>query len=286
LTLLKKEEKGRIDEVVKANTPALNTEYKFLKSMAHISVWLNVVLQSLVNRTENVNEDKEELLRIKSHLHVLRKWNNTLQESEHSVIDSLIHLIEQVLVTSSLNEITLLRKKYLTEMFDANKRYAQRATELQLNGMHHIMSSWFKEYRLNLEATRVLIVCAHGPKRNLIEIQYFLDLYAKHGFPNAEKAKGLVIPVTMLDEQIRKVKQKQLITFLRTYILNSDIGKDMLDDDMAMTKDVLGPYAPAVLERQACPFHNASKALKNLSHFAVKKEITAVDDSSLGFTKK
>jgi hypothetical protein len=283
LTLLKKTEKGDIEKVVHSSTPALEHEYKFLKSMAHISVWLNVVLQAF--KEEHSDKNKDELLRIKYHLSVLKRLNTTLLEKEEEIIHSLNLLIEQVLITSSVREIAHLRKKYFAELLDANKRYAQRATELQLNGMHCLMDSWLKAYTLNLEATRVLIVCAHGPKRNLIEAQYFLNLYNQHGIAHGEKARGYVIPVPMLDEQIARVKQEQLIAFLRKYILNSDIGKDMLDDDKAMTKDVLGPYAPSILKKQTCPFHGA-QMLKKLSYFAVKKKITTEEENTSILTKK
>ena len=35
-----------MDQVTQEDTPALCEEYKFFKSMAHLSVWLNIVLKS------------------------------------------------------------------------------------------------------------------------------------------------------------------------------------------------------------------------------------------------
>lgn len=276
LSLLEKADDGRVKQIAEEATPALKVEYKFYKSLSHITVWLNIILNSILNNKQHTHSSQEELERIKSYLSSLKQSSNQCSNEEHGIICSLIMFIEQVIATFSMHHIAQMQKKYTAEIFHANERYAQRATELQLNGIHDIMNSWLNAYSLNLDATRILVVCAHGPKRNLIEIQYFINLFARYGLSDAEKVKEYVLPVTMLDEQISKVTQQQLVDFLRKFEVNRCVGEHMLGDAGAMTKDVLGKYAQRVLTKQTCPFHNPN-SLSRFSHFAPKKKVVTED---------
>lgn len=254
--------------------------------MAHISVWLNVILQAIINTGTTEKKPLSELARIKIHLLSLGEWNRFLDKNEKDVINFLVELIDKIGLSSSIEHISQVQQDYLVRIADVNTSYAQKATELQLNGMHHLVQAWRNIYQLNWDTTRVLIVCAHGPKRNLIEKQYFLDLYAEHGFPINKEINKYVLPVTMLDEQIATVTQKHLIDFLRKFQVNGSIAESMLGNFMAMTEDVLAPHAEPVLKKQKCPFYTYSAAIKKLSHFATKKDVAATEPPTINYTKK
>lgn len=285
LALLEKNADGLLTEISQATTPALEEPYNLVKSIAHLSVWINVLLQSIINKKEQTPIHQTDLVRIQAHLNLLKKCEIKLVKDEYEVINSLNQLIDCVLSATSIDVIKSLQKQYLIRMAEINSEYSKRATELQLNGMHHIMSTWFERHKLDLGTTRVLIVCAHGPKRDLIEKQYFLNLYTKHGVLEAEELKGYIIPVTMLDEQIADVSQQQLLDFLKKYQMNSLIGEAMLGDPMAMTRDVLAPFAAPVLQKQGCPLHMLD-SLKKLSLFAPSKETSSLERTSNSLTKK
>ncbi len=285
LALLEKKPDEALVERELVDTPALQTEYNLIKSMAHLSVWLNIILDSIIAKAKQTKQHQTGLLSIRAHLELLKKSDDTLIKNEYKVIDSLIAVIDKIMV-SSIEEVKKIQKFYLAQISIINMSYSQKATELQLNGMSQVISSWIEKHKLNLKDTRVLIVCAHGPKQDLIETQYFLHLYKQAGMANAEQL-GYVLPVTMLAEQIATLSQEHLINFLRKHQMNSLIGERMLDDPNAMNSDVLGKFAPPVLEKQKCPFHQISSYLK-FSLFAPKKEqseISAEDSLSCAKNK-
>lgn len=126
--------------------------------------------------------------------------------------------------------------------------------------------------KIELDTTRVLITTAHGPREDLIEKQYFLDIYAQGGIINAEKGTNHIICVEMLPEQIATVSQDALIAFLKKHQMNNkSIAINMLDDDQAMNKDILGKYAPEVLKK-LCPFN--AKPKESLEQQSKENSIT------------
>jgi hypothetical protein len=155
---------------------------------------------------------------------------------------------------SSIGHIYCLQAQLVQDIKSINMNYLARATELQLKGIHQIVSRWMSSEEVVLVNSHVLIVTSHGPREGLIEKQYFLDLFSKQGIVDAEKESGHIICVEMLPEQIATVKQSSIINFLKKQQLNRQIGQNMLGDSNAMKKDVLSQYAPPVLE-QLCPLH-------------------------------
>ncbi|KTD46441.1 hypothetical protein [Legionella quateirensis] len=162
--------------------------------------------------------------------------------------------ISKVSNAKSIVQIKSIQVQFLQEMKSINETYASTATRLQLNGLHQTIAQWMSKFNLYLDSSRVLIVSSHGPREDLIEKQYFLDLYAQHGIEDAEKGSSHVICVEMLPEQIATVSKESLIDFLRKHQLNMMIGHNMLGDPQAMNKDVLGQYAPEVI-KNLCPYH-------------------------------
>ncbi|RUR09873.1 hypothetical protein [Legionella sp. km772] len=256
LSLFEKKFDGSLVELVNAVTPALQTAYNVVKSIAHLSVWLTIILDSIVAKNEKDNKHLTELLSIKAHLALLTKCDDKLIGSELLALSQMNELIDKIIDVRSIKEIQKIQKQFLLTMSTANVRYSQRATELQLTGLEEILTTWLTAYKLNLKNSRVLVVCAHGPKQDLVETQYFNHLYKRFGLFDAEQL-GYIIPVPMLTEQLANIDHEHLLNFLRRHQMNAQIGRQMLDDPTAMNRDVLGQYAPAVLKKQ-CPIQQIS----------------------------
>ncbi|KGP63453.1 hypothetical protein EP47_09600 [Legionella norrlandica] len=253
LSLWQKNKDGAFSESDDQKTPALGDSYNLIKSISHCSVWLTMIFQSMIERRARNSRHIIDLLKLKSCLHDLRCLDEKIRP-ELPVIHKIMTYLAQAQVITNLSQMKKLQSQYLQEMKIINEDYASRAAQLQLQGMHKILGGWKTNAGIQLEKTRVLIVCSHGPREELIEKQYFLDLYAKYGIPDAEKRSSHIICVEMLPEQIATVGKDSLIDFLRKHQINSLIGQDMLGDSQAMNKDVLGKYAPDVL-RSFCPYH-------------------------------
>lgn len=58
---------------------------------------------------------------------------------------------------------------------------------------------------------------------------------------------------------MNSLKSSDVINFLKTQELNSNIGKMMLGDSNAMYKDIFGKHASEKLKGE-CPFHKKKKS--------------------------
>lgn len=213
-----------------------------------------MIVQSIITDKTFEIHHEEDLQNIKNQLKALKQLNHNSIDHECAVIDRILMYISKVIHAKSLAQIKLIQVQYLQEMKSINETYAATATRLQLNGLHQTIVQWMSQLNIHLDSSRVLIVSSHGPREDLIEKQYFLDLYAQHGIQNAEKGSSHIICVEMLPEQIATVSKESLIDFLRKHQINMMIGQNMLGDPQAMNKDVLGRYAPEVIKK-LCPYH-------------------------------
>ncbi|MBA2655666.1 MAG: hypothetical protein H0U70_01620 [Tatlockia sp.] len=238
-----KNRSGNIIELESQKSPALKAKYKLIKSIAHLSVMLEGSLQSI--------HKNQELLKIKSLLTMLKNLDNNWLNNELNVINRMVQIIEKALDSTNEKNIQCLHAQFIKEIQPVNERYASLASDLQINGLHDIMSYWAERENIRLENSRVLIVCAKGPRKDLIEKQYFQWLYSEQGISNIEES-GYLICVEMLPEQMNTITTSSLLDVLRKHEINAEIGKNMLGDSDAMNKDVLGQYAPDVLKK-LCP---------------------------------
>ncbi|WP_058527938.1 hypothetical protein [Legionella erythra] len=177
-----------------------------------------------------------------------------VQSRRVNPIDLLLYFAARVLEIDETGEkISALLQSLLSSVQELNTRCASYATKIQLQGMHRILLNWVEKYSIQAKYTRSLIVTASGPREQLIERQYFEEMLAKQNLKNDEKGIRYIHTIEMLPQQIATVTDKELIGFLQRHELNSDIGKNMLNNPLGMDKDVLGEHAPGVLKGK-CPF--------------------------------
>jgi len=233
-----------------ADTPALQTEYKLCKSFPHISVMIYGVLGSICASGIINEHHRSDLLRIEVLLSQLNRLEEKCVDDHRAVIELLVSVVNQVKLSSGLNQIHHLLDNVIKKTSMINDNYAKKATQLQLQGMHDIVFPWVKH--LDLDKTRVLIAVAPGPKQNLIEGQYFHSLYKKQGI-ETEINRQHIIYVEMLAKQLSTIDSQCLIGVLKEKMLNRTIAGNMLGNPEAMNQDVLGRFAPRVLEG-LCPY--------------------------------
>ncbi|KTC71555.1 hypothetical protein Lbir_1707 [Legionella birminghamensis] len=236
-----------------AETEALKPTYNILKSLSHNSVILDCVLRSICTHQVRTSQDELDLLNLVELLTELCSKDPYYIKPHQGAIEQLILIADKARLSTCLREIGCLQARYAKEISPVNEGYLKQAAELQLTGMHQIISRW----NLAFNKTRVLIAVAEGPKEDLIEGQYFDALYKEKG----EDKPGLDY-VVMLPKQLGTITGACLIDNLRERLLNQSIAKNMLGCPKKMAKDVLGPYAPVVLERLLPSYSQSTKIIK------------------------
>jgi hypothetical protein len=99
-----------------------------------------------------------------------------------------------------------------------------------------------------LRTTYIIIVCSSGPRKGLIEKQYFEDLRKHHGLSSKRNtSSGGLITIEMPPKQQKEIRYSELIEILGVDIFNQDMGESVLKNREAMYQDILSPYAGPIL---------------------------------------
>jgi len=252
---------GQYKQLETAPSPAKEEPYILLKTLSHISVWLSITLQSMAAQKLWLAKTNPELNKIHTSLNTLKNLGNQQLKPHLPVMDYTLSVIQQAKTCQQATEIVQLQQDYLQQSKACNEHYSRLATRIQLQGLHKIVETWRTQRMLNLHRSRVMIVGPHGPRDQLIEKQYFHDMYVRAGIADGEHNNGHLVYVEMLPEQLQDIDIASLITsFLGRHQINKLIGKELLNDEQAMFNDVLGKYAPPVIKELAekkqggCPF--------------------------------
>lgn len=154
-----------------------------------------------------------------------------------------------------------MKTSFNIEIKSINETYGEEAAYVQLTGIHQITSRWILDYK----KTRVLISVAEGPKNELIEAQYFQELYRAHGI-HAENAQYLHY-VVMLPKQLSAVTSGCLIEYLKARILNQTIAQHMLGCPKKYESDILGHFAQKIIrelmQQDSKRYHSFFRAPKD-----------------------
>ena len=241
-----------------AETEILKPQYNILKSIPHNSVILDCILRSICARQVKTFQDETDLLTLVNLMTELKNSDSDYIKPHQEVLEQLLIIANKTLMSTCLNEIRNLQSQYAKDIHFVNKQYLKQAAELQLTGMHQIISHWTLDY----QKTRVLIAVAEGPKEDLIEGQYINALYRENGIKDF-KDKSYLDYVIMLPKQLGTITSACLIDDLKERMLNQTIAKNMLGCPKKMGKDVLGPYAPMVLKNIFPSYNQSAKVLRS-----------------------
>jgi hypothetical protein len=258
LLLLKRTSNGNYVPLAKIQTAAMNRDYIRIKNLVHISVTLTMLIDIIILGKRSVSASIDDLNAVLVELQDM-PGKTEMSQSERDVIDLSTALILSLHPDMPSQEVAEQLRTYLHKIAKVNEHLCQEATTLQLTSIDSIIKKWIAVYKISMQTSRTVIVGPDGAREGLIEMQYFEALYrAIHKEPMTQY-------VTMLPKQMGGINIEDLIDELGKRELNKAIGKSMLDDKNAMTKDVLARYAPSLLstffgkKTGACPI----KSLKN-----------------------
>jgi len=246
LILLKKTAACSYTHVSTLATPAKKAPYLLIKTISHYLVKLHMILNSMFQKELTIEEGIY-------HINVLRDKLVTLQHNypneardETAVIDRTLLIIAEASSAVDLKQIEQLYEPYFLGMKEHHERYGRQATKYQLHGLEAITSKWISDHLINLKSTYIIIVGSRGPKKNLIEKQYFDSLRIKHGISTGNTPYGGIIYSEMLPEQM-DIHYSVLVNDLARDLRNQDVAANMLNNREAMYEDILGRHAKLIL---------------------------------------
>lgn len=257
-----------LEEIVTIATPAKENPYVLMKTVSHLSVTLFELLDALIHAEISLENAREESLQLRQHLLALKMNYASDLPQIGTVLDLTLSVVEQISPASCFMQ---LRDRYLLEISPYLDELGRQAASCQLQGIEKIISGWLKKYTIDLRSTYSILVGARGPRKNMIEHQYFVDLYLRHGMSQENTLTGGIIFAEMLPQQMN-VATSLLIQDLATDLMNQEVGAGMLGSREGMNEDILGKHAKAVLNtfakgsKKSCPYH--ANLLAKLSLFA------------------
>ena len=234
-------------------TPLITSEdYHALKSACHTPIiLLDAIKSECLSKTEmqEVHAYAQQCL---TQLGGMRKKKH--QDCIANIMNRTMDCVEQLShsVRLTLQDevvIKIISEYKISISADIDYLSAQAAT-MQLNLLHETTQQWILKYNLDLSKTRVLLVAPHGPRKGLIEMQYYLKLFEQN-LLNRPIKDNYVYYVEMLGSQLGSIKVKeQLINeFLAREEQNKTVASWLLDNPLGMQQDVLKEQAPEIISQ-------------------------------------
>ena len=149
-----------------------------------------------------------------------------MEEQLSSVCKILKH-IKKIRMHQQMDELPCIKAQLLIEVQSINDTYRANAADMQWDGMSKIVKNWRLEQSIKLDRTRILIACAKGPKKNLLELQFFHHLYEEEGLSTGEE-RDYILDYEMLPQKLSSVSNDSLIRELKSKLLNAQLAVDML----------------------------------------------------------
>jgi len=248
LSLLQKTLDNRFHEIQSVDTAAKEPTYIVLKSLAHCSVWLDILVDSLIHGDQNHYQFGEESRDLYDQLQMFKQSTHPEIRAYLPFIKTTMDTIDTIRSASDMKDVTQLYRGHLLQVEDDIKVLGIITTRLQINSLDKIMKDWSSKYKIALRNSRIIISGTQGPREEMIEKEYFKRIFAKIGIYRAEEEKRMVLYAESLIQHIPLIEHQDLIQFLCTNEINKRIGHSMLGDAKAMNKDILGKYASTVLD--------------------------------------
>ena len=247
LLLLKRTADSSYELLEMIATPAKKAPYLLIKTISHYVVRLHMILAATLKKEIAIGEVGKRLMALRDQLATLKRDYPNDVKDKLAVVDLTLSIIDNASSAVDIGQIQDLYELYLKEMKPHHHDYGRQATEYQLSGLKEITSKWLDDYCIDLKDTYIIIVGARGPKRDLIEKQYFQALRSSHGVAEANTSSGGIIYSEMLPEQMN-VHYSVLIDDLARDLHSQDIAESMLNNRDGMNEDILGRHAKPVLE--------------------------------------
>lgn len=266
LSLWKKGQTGSFEKI-EQGFPILR-EYTKIKEVTHLPLLLLSLCYPYFDRAGGSYPDMEKTLN-----EILNTLKKTGVEIEKAFPPGQTREVLKKIITRSLllmEEISILLRNSMgvkKECIDIYLRDLQPwihyntkiSTEIQLKSLNDMVVAWREKHGISLEKTRVLILGLHGPRKDLIEFQYFVDLFQELGFSNVEDDQVYYAEVLLSSMPSIDIKRDLIEGFIADAEYNKVIGQMVLGRSNALFRDVLGDYARPALDsflekRRECPF--------------------------------
>lgn len=237
--------------IEKVDTPAIAATYKLIKSIVHIAVSFRLILMHIVQHQRISTENRKDLHLIQRQLtrHLGRQDRKVYPEI--GVIPEILNLVLKTSLSPNIKEIPHILSEYSNKLDPMEVELMKKATDIQLKGLGQVTGCWIGKHDIDLKFTRMLIACSKGPRKKNVEIQFFESLFSHYGIHDY---KEYLMCIEMLPEQLSSVCCEDLIHFYKKQKYNEIIGEILLNNKQAMNEDVLGKYAPPILENMFCPY--------------------------------
>ncbi len=249
LSLFQQDSELTYQEIACASSATQNSAYRQLKYLAHIPATINILVEARQSEElKNMTQKLENL--------VLDATSQPCINQSIQLIDSLLaHWNDEPGCEKLLDNYNRSIKPFLDE-------YCKQATCMQLATLKEIMEEWFLNYKIRVDSSRILLVCSHGVRDGLVEKQFFESWLNQQTKIENGSSQGLIYLVEMLNEQMSTVKKVDdlILGFLGKQEINKRIGKQLLNNEYAMFKDLLAEHATSLLEEQenstkgTCPY--------------------------------
>lgn len=257
--------------VEKVKIVTSHDEYTAIKTIVHIPLYIQTVLQSDLPLEKNaLLVYRNDLLLLQQQL-IEQKVSTQDLVNKLAVVKRTLMILETMLIKGKQEEMLTA---YLQTVKPAMVYLSQRVTDIQLERFKIALDRIHKEYEVNASTCRVIVTGAHGARNGLIETQLLSQYYQKKTGVS-EVLNNIVYYSESLPQHISTIDiSRDLInSFLANAELNKSYGCKYAQDKTMMFKDVLSPYASSTIMRlfkkpSVCPV----TALKNsvLTMFKLK----------------
>lgn len=229
-----------------------SSSYESLKLVSHLPMDVECLLMAYLKQIIQLELFIKELTQIKEAIDITLPHIDKISAGEGALISQEImtqvrDLIEKMLreiYCGQLEKVVHDKMRTIKPLLD---RHAALAAKAQLVALDAIVEKWLRDYPINWEATRALIVGPQDPRKGLIEKQYFKTIYRE----KLSQATGHYVSyVEMLPHQIPEINIKMhlLEGYLASKEANRRIATHVLGDEKALFSDVLRSHAPPVLQ--------------------------------------
>lgn len=221
-----------------------NDKYDVYKTLAHISVNVRLIWENKMSGAEVLLEQLQQLKVVS-------------QDKEMTVYaETSLKAVSEMLENPERAEIVL--SCYQENVKPQVTKWMRLATNEVLSKLDNTVTQWMQKYQIELQDTKTIVACTHGPRKRLAEAQYFNSLYKKANVREEEIDNVHLYATEVLPYQFSEPEQlerKLIDELLIPSQTNSLLGKELLASPLAMYEDILAHDAQNWLEKKKCPYH-------------------------------
>lgn len=227
------------------NTPIIrqDDEYDVTKKVSHIPILIQTLL--------TLPDKGKELMNLRLDLESLGRDTTLTQNVTHQkIIDKSLRFLSEILPGLKQINSRKATRNYINSVKQELKDECKHAAEIQLHFLHKIIQDWAQAYSIDWKKSRIIVAGTHGPRKDMIEMQYLCKLFEHAKIKNPED--DWIYYAELLPHHLNKldIKNDLIEQFLGGMEVNKSYGKSVWGNKKAMTRDILGKKKHASLTIQ------------------------------------